>query len=363
MRVLVTGGAGFIGSALVRYLIGEERVQVLNVDKLTYASNLASLAPVANDSRYALLKADICDSTQMMAAFAGFKPDGVIHLAAETHVDRSITGSAAFIETNVTGTYTLLEAARRYFDGLSSEQRDRFRFLHVSTDEVYGSLGPSGLFSETTAYDPSSPYSASKAASDHLVLAWCRTYGLPTIISNCSNNYGPYQFPEKLIPLIILNALDGKQLPVYGNGLNVRDWLYVDDHVRSLFLILRQGRVGEKYNVGGRNEQTNIGVVERICDLMDRFNPAGASHRRLISFVTDRPGHDQRYAIDAGRLEAELGWSAKETFETGIEKTVRWYLENRQWWEAVRRGVYSGERLGLADNHQRPFAAVEQDAR
>jgi dTDP-glucose 4,6-dehydratase len=362
MRVLVTGGAGFIGSALVRYLIGEERVQVLNVDKLTYASNLASLAPVANDSRYALLKADICDSTQMMAAFAGFKPDGVIHLAAETHVDRSITGSAAFIETNVTGTYTLLEAARRYFDGLSSEQRDRFRFLHVSTDEVYGSLGPSGLFSETTAYDPSSPYSASKAASDHLVLAWCRTYGLPTIISNCSNNYGPYQFPEKLIPLIILNALDGKQLPVYGNGLNVRDWLYVDDHVRSLFLILRQGRVGEKYNVGGRNEQTNIGVVERICDLMDRFNPAGASHRRLISFVTDRPGHDQRYAIDAGRLEAELGWRAKETFETGIEKTVRWYLENRQWWEAVRRGVYSGERLGLADNHQRPFAAVEQDA-
>jgi dTDP-glucose 4,6-dehydratase len=363
MRVLVTGGAGFIGSALVRYLIGEERVQVLNVDKLTYASNLASLAPVANDSRHALLKADICDSTQMMAAFAGFKPDGVIHLAAETHVDRSITGSAAFIETNVTGTYTLLEAARRYFDGLSSEQRDRFRFLHVSTDEVYGSLGPSGLFSETTAYDPSSPYSASKAASDHLVLAWCRTYGLPTIISNCSNNYGPYQFPEKLIPLIILNALDGKQLPVYGNGLNVRDWLYVDDHVRSLFLILRQGRVGEKYNVGGRNEQTDIGLVERICDLMDRFNPAGASHRRLISFVTDRPGHDHRYAIDASRLEAELGWSAKETFETGIEKTVRWYLENRQWWEAVRRGVYSGERLGLADNHQRPFAAVEQDAR
>jgi dTDP-glucose 4,6-dehydratase len=363
MRVLVTGGAGFIGSAMVRYLIGEERVQVLNVDKLTYASNLASLAPVANDSRYALLKADICDSTQMTAAFADFKPDGVIHLAAETHVDRSITGSAAFIETNVTGTYTLLEAARRYFDGLSSEQRDRFRFLHVSTDEVYGSLGPSGLFSETTAYDPSSPYSASKAASDHLVLAWCRTYGLPTIISNCSNNYGPYQFPEKLIPLTILNALDGKQLPVYGNGLNVRDWLYVDDHVRSLFLILRHGRVGEKYNVGGRNEQTNIGVVERVCDLLDRFNPAGATHRRLISFVTDRPGHDQRYAIDAGRLEAELGWSAKETFETGIEKTVRWYLDNREWWESVRRGVYSGERLGLADKHERPFAAVEQDGR
>jgi dTDP-glucose 4,6-dehydratase len=363
MRVLVTGGAGFIGSAMVRYLIGEERVQVLNVDKLTYASNLASLAPVASHSRYALLKADICDSTQMTAAFAEFKPDGVIHLAAETHVDRSITGSAAFIETNVTGTYTMLEAARRYFDGLSGEQRKTFRFLHVSTDEVYGSLGPSGLFSETTAYDPSSPYSASKAASDHLVLAWCRTYGLPTIISNCSNNYGPYQFPEKLIPLTILNALDGKPLPVYGNGLNVRDWLYVDDHVRSLFLILRHGRVGEKYNVGGRNEQTNIGVVERVCDLMDRFNPAGASHRRLISFVTDRPGHDQRYAIDAGRLEAELGWSAKETFETGIEKTVRWYLDNREWWESVRRSVYSGERLGLADKHERPLAAVEQGAR
>jgi dTDP-glucose 4,6-dehydratase len=363
MRVLVTGGAGFIGSAMVRYLIGEERVQVLNVDKLTYASNLASLASVASHSRYALLKADICDSTQMTAAFAEFKPDGVIHLAAETHVDRSITGSAAFIETNVTGTYTMLEAARRYFDGLSGEQRKTFRFLHVSTDEVYGSLGPSGLFSETTAYDPSSPYSASKAASDHLVLAWCRTYGLPTIISNCSNNYGPYQFPEKLIPLTILNALDGKPLPVYGNGLNVRDWLYVDDHVRSLFLILRHGRVGEKYNVGGRNEQTNIGVVERVCDLMDRFNPAGASHRRLISFVTDRPGHDQRYAIDAGRLEAELGWSAKETFETGIEKTVRWYLDNREWWESVRRSVYSGERLGLADKHERPLAAVEQGAR
>jgi dTDP-glucose 4,6-dehydratase len=360
MRLLVTGGAGFIGSALVRYLVREERVEVLNIDKLTYASNLASLAAVADDSRYTLLKADICDAAKMTAAFAEFKPDGIIHLAAETHVDRSITGSAAFIQTNVVGTYTLLEAARRYFDGLSGEQRDRFRFLHVSTDEVYGSLGPSGLFTETTAYDPSSPYSASKAGSDHLVFSWCRTYGLPTIISNCSNNYGPYQFPEKLIPLIILNALEGKPLPVYGNGLNVRDWLYVDDHVRSLFLILRQGKIGEKYNVGGRNEQTNIGVVERICDLMDRFNPPGADHRRLISFVTDRPGHDQRYAIDAGRLEAELGWSAKETFETGIEKTVRWYLDNRQWWESVRRAVYAGERLGLADKRERPLAALNR---
>ena len=363
MRVLVTGGAGFIGSAMVRYLVGEERVQVLNVDKLTYASNLASLAPVANDPRYALLKVDICDSARMAAAFAEFQPDGIIHLAAETHVDRSITGSAAFIETNITGTYTLLEAARRYFERLPSERRSSFRFLHVSTDEVYGSLGPSGLFTESTAYDPSSPYSASKAASDHLVVAWCRTYGLPTIISNCSNNYGPYQFPEKLIPLMILNALEGKPLPVYGNGSNVRDWLHVDDHVRSLFLILRRGRIGEKYNVGGRNEQTNLGVVERICDLMDRHNPAGASHRRHISFVTDRPGHDQRYAIDARRLESELGWAAKETFETGIEKTVRWYLENREWWESVRLGVYSGERLGLADRRERPLATVNQDAR
>jgi dTDP-glucose 4,6-dehydratase len=363
MRVLVTGGAGFIGSALVRYLVGEEGVNVLNIDKLTYASNLASLARVANDPRYALLKADICDPAQMRAAFAGFKPDGVVHLAAETHVDRSITGSAAFVQTNVTGTHSLLEAARQYFETLSGEQRKGFRFLHVSTDEVYGSLGPSGLFSETTAYDPSSPYSASKAASDHLVLAWCRTYGLPTLISNCSNNYGPYQFPEKLIPLMILNALEGKPLPVYGNGLNIRDWLYVDDHVRALFLILRHGRVGEKYNVGGRNEQTNIGVVERICDLMDGFNPAGAGHRRLISFVTDRPGHDQRYAIDAGRLETELGWRAKENFETGIEKTVRWYLENREWWESVRLGVYSGERLGLAGKRERPLAAMDRDAR
>jgi dTDP-glucose 4,6-dehydratase len=363
MRVLVTGGAGFIGSAIVRYLVNEERVEVLNVDKLTYASNLASVAPASRDSRYALLKADICDPVRMEAAFADFQPDGVIHLAAETHVDRSITGSAAFIETNITGTYVLLEAARRYFAGLSGERREKFRFLHVSTDEVYGSLGPEGLFAENTAYDPSSPYSASKAASDHLVLAWHRTYGLPTIISNCSNNYGPYQFPEKLIPLMILNALEGKPLPVYGNGSNVRDWLYVDDHVRALFLILRRGGIGEKYNVGGRNEQTNLGVVERICDIMDRFNPAGASHRRHVSFVTDRPGHDQRYAIDASRVERELGWSAKETFDTGIEKTVRWYLDNKDWWEAVRLGVYAGERLGLAGKRERPSGAVKQDAR
>ena len=361
MRVLVTGGAGFIGSAMVRHLVGDEGVQVLNVDKLTYASNLASLAPVEENSRYALLKADICDSARMSAAFADFRPDGVIHLAAETHVDRSITGSAAFIESNITGTYILLEAARRYFEGLTGDQRGKFRFLHVSTDEVYGSLGANGLFTETTAYDPSSPYSASKAAADHLVLAWHRTYGLPITISNCSNNYGPYQFPEKLIPLMILNALEGKPLPIYGNGSNVRDWLYVEDHVRALFLILCRGRIGAKYNVGGRNEQTNLSVVERICDIMDRLNPAGASHRRLVSFVTDRPGHDQRYAIDASRLQAELGWSAKETFDTGIEKTVRWYLDNRKWWEALRRGVYAGERLGLAGKRERPLAAVNRD--
>jgi dTDP-glucose 4,6-dehydratase len=363
MRVLVTGGAGFIGSAVVRYLVGEKRVHVLNVDKLTYASNLASVAAVSGDSRYALLKADICDPVRMAAAFADFQPDGVIHLAAETHVDRSITGSAAFIETNITGTYVLLESARRYFEGLSDQRRSAFRFIHVSTDEVYGSLGPEGLFTENTAYDPSSPYSASKAASDHLVLAWHRTYGLPTIISNCSNNYGPYQFPEKLIPLVILNALDGKPLPVYGNGSNIRDWLYVDDHARALFLILRRGLVGEKYNVGGRNERPNLGVVERICEIMDRLNPAGVSHHRYISFVTDRPGHDQRYAIDADRLETELGWSAQETFDTGIEKTVRWYLDNREWWEAARRGVYAGERLGLVSDRERPLAATGEDAK
>jgi len=347
MRILVTGGAGFIGSAVVRYLVADEQVDVLNVDSLTYAANLASLAEVSQNARYQLLRADICDAPAMASAFANFQPDGVIHLAAETHVDRSITGSASFVQTNITGTYTLLEAARQYVDGLGADRRKAFRFLHVSTDEVYGSLGADGLFREDTAYDPSSPYSASKAASDHLVLAWHRTYGLPTLISNCSNNYGPYQFPEKLIPLMILNALDGKPLPVYGRGTNIRDWLYVDDHVRALFAILRRGRVGQTYNVGGRNEQTNLSVVERICDIMDRLSPRGAPHRKLISFVTDRPGHDLRYAIDATRLETELGWRANETFDTGIEKTVQWYLDNRNWWHPLRRGVYAGERLGL----------------
>jgi dTDP-glucose 4,6-dehydratase len=348
MRILVTGGAGFIGSALVRHLVGEG-ADILNVDKLTYASNLASLASVEGSPRYRLLRADICDAEAMLAAFAGFAPEAVVHLAAETHVDRSITGSAAFIQTNVVGTHVLLEAARDYRDAMPSSRRDAFRFLHVSTDEVYGSLGADGLFTERTPYDPSSPYSASKAASDHLALSWHRTYGLPVLISNCSNNYGPYQFPEKLIPLVILNALEGKPLPVYGTGSNVRDWLYVEDHARALSLILRNGAVGRTYNVGGRNERSNIAVVERICAIMDGLRPLRAPHRQLIRFVEDRPGHDHRYAIDATRLETELGWRAQEDFESGIDKTVRWYLDNAAWWRGLRQRVYGGERLGLVD--------------
>jgi dTDP-glucose 4,6-dehydratase len=313
MRIIVTGGAGFIGSAVVRHLVGNEGCEVLNVDKLTYAANLASLDPIARNPRYHFLKADICDRAAMAQAFAQFAPDAVMHLAAESHVDRSITGAAAFIETNIVGTYSLLEAARTYWAALPHERKTAFRFLHVSTDEVYGSLGDSGLFREDTPYDPSSPYSASKAASDHLATAWHRTYGLPVVISNCSNNYGPYHFPEKLIPLVILNALEGKPLPVYGTGSNVRDWLYVEDHARALLTILQRGRVGETYNVGGRNERRNLDVVHAICDCLDGFVPSGASRRTLITFVADRPGHDQRYAIDATKLETELGWHAAET--------------------------------------------------
>ncbi|MEL7303599.1 MAG: dTDP-glucose 4,6-dehydratase [Pseudomonadota bacterium] len=347
MRILVTGGAGFIGSALCRQLVADDGISVLNIDKLTYAANLQSLASIAGLPNYRFAQADICDGAAMAHLISDFAPDGIVHLAAESHVDRSIDGSAAFIETNIVGTYRLLEAARTYWDGLDSARRDAFRFLHVSTDEVYGSLGESGLFEETTAYDPSSPYSASKAASDHLALAWHRTYGFPALISNCSNNYGPFQFPEKLIPLMILNAMDRAPLPVYGDGLNTRDWLYVDDHARALALILRKGKLGEKYNVGGRNEQTNLAVVEQICDHLDQRLSGTDDRRSLISFVTDRPGHDRRYAIDATKLETELGWRASETFSTGLAKTIDWYLDNRDWWQPLRDGVYDGGRLGL----------------
>lgn len=347
MKVLVTGGAGFIGSALCRYLIADERVSVLNIDKLTYAANLNSLNSIASNPKYSFRQVDICDRPAIDKALADFRPDAIVHLAAESHVDRSITGSADFIQTNIIGTYQLLEAARAYWSALEAAHKDAFRFLHVSTDEVYGSLGEEGLFQENTPYDPSSPYSSSKAASDHLVLAWHRTYGLPALISNCSNNYGPFQFPEKLIPLMILNAREGKDLPVYGNGQNVRDWLYVDDHARALFTILRNGRLGEKYNVGGRNERTNLSVVETICDILDRLEPVTYARRELVTYVTDRPGHDARYAIDATKLENELGWRARENFDTGIEKTVRWYLKNEGWWAPMRKDVYAGERLGL----------------
>ncbi|MCL6697315.1 dTDP-glucose 4,6-dehydratase [Sphingomonas sp. NSE70-1] len=346
MRIIVTGGAGFIGSALVRHLVLEKGYDVLNIDALTYAGNLASLRQVEGRENYSFLHANICDREAIESAVSGFRPDRIMHLAAESHVDRSITGAADFIQTNVVGTFTLLEAARRYWGALEPSGRDAFRFLHVSTDEVYGSLGDEGLFHEDTPYDPSSPYSASKASSDHLAKAWHRTYGLPIVVSNCSNNYGPYHFPEKLIPLTILNALEGKQLPVYGKGENVRDWLYVEDHARALDLIIERGRPGETYNVGGRNERRNIDVVRSICAVLDRAVPVELPRESLIEFVTDRPGHDARYAIDATKLEDELGWRAKEDFDSGIEKTVQWYLDNEWWWQPLRSG-YGGERLGL----------------
>ncbi len=347
MRIIVTGGAGFIGSALVRHLVLEVGAEVLTLDRLTYAGNLANLAPVEDHANHRFVRADICDRTAVDAAVESFRPDRIYHLAAESHVDRSITGAADFITTNVIGTFTLLESARHYWNGLDDAARAGFRFLHVSTDEVYGSLGAEGLFTETTPYDPSSPYSASKAASDHLAVAWGRTYGLPIVVSNCSNNYGPHHFPEKLIPLVVLNALHGKPLPVYGDGLNVRDWLYVEDHARALHLIASKGRLGETYNVGGRNERTNIDVVRTICSILDRLAPKTYAHADLITFVTDRPGHDARYAIDATKLETELGWRAQENFETGIEKTVAWYLANEAWWRPLRDRVYAGERLGV----------------
>ena len=347
MRILVTGGAGFIGSAVCRYLVKRTDVEVINIDKLTYAGNLSSLKVVESNPRYRFVHADICDTQLVENLFSETKPDAVLHLAAESHVDRSIVGSRAFIETNVIGTYTLLEAARRHWSGLSDQAKANFRFLHVSTDEVYGSLGAEGCFTESTPYDPSSPYSASKAASDHLAIAWYRTYGLPVLVSNCSNNYGPYHFPEKLIPLMILNALEGVPLPIYGKGANVRDWLYVEDHARALCLILAKGRPGETYNVGGRNEHTNLEVVQIICRILDEIRPEGESHERLVTFVPDRPGHDLRYAIDATKLENELGWRADESFASGIRKTVSWYIENEWWWGPLRKKVYGGERIGL----------------
>jgi len=346
MRVIVTGGAGFIGSAVVRHLILDKGHEVLNIDALTYAGNLASLHQVDGKPNYRFLKADICDRRQVDQAFREFRPNRIMHLAAESHVDRSITGAADFIRTNVIGTFTLLEATREYWSGLKRSEKDDFRFLHVSTDEVYGSLGRDGAFTEESPYDPSSPYSASKASSDHLAKAWERTYGVPVVVSNCSNNYGPYHFPEKLIPLTILNAMAGERLPVYGKGENVRDWLYVEDHARALDLIIDRGRIGETYNVGGRNERQNIEVVRRICDVLDELSPSDRPRHELIEFVADRPGHDARYAIDASKLEKELGWRAQENFDRGIEKTVRWYRDNEWWWQPLRESQ-TGQRLGL----------------
>ncbi len=349
--LLITGGAGFIGSAVIRHLIAHTGHRVINVDCLTYAGNLDSVASVAGDPRYTFEKVDIRDATGVGRLFVQHRPDAIMHLAAESHVDRSIDGPAAFIQTNIVGTYTLLEAARHYWNRLSGAKKAGFRFHHISTDEVYGSLGATGLFTETTCYQPNSPYSASKAASDHLVRAWHHTYGLPTVTTNCSNNYGPYHFPEKLIPLTILNALEGRPLPVYGRGDQIRDWLYVEDHARALVKVLLEGRPGETYNIGGHNERKNIEVVHILCDLLEEMHPDkpdGVAHYRdLIAFVADRPGHDRRYAIDAGKIERELGWAPFETFETGMRKTVRWYLDNAAWWRRVRDGSYRGERLGL----------------
>ncbi|MDD4864946.1 MAG: dTDP-glucose 4,6-dehydratase [Alishewanella agri] len=352
--ILVTGGAGFIGSAVVRHICNNTTDKVVNLDKLTYAGNLNSVAAVANSNRYTFIQADICDAAVMAALFEKYQPDAVMHLAAESHVDRSIDGPAAFIETNIVGTYTLLEAARNYWKVLPEARKQAFRFHHISTDEVYGDLhGTDDLFTETTPYSPSSPYSASKASSDHLVRAWHRTYGLPVIVTNCSNNYGPYHFPEKLIPLMILNALAGKPLPVYGKGNQIRDWLYVEDHARALYKVVTEGKVGETYNIGGHNEKQNIEVVHAICDLMDelapmheRGYPLNTKHASLITHVTDRPGHDLRYAIDANKIERELGWRPEETFETGLRKTVQWYLNNKDWWQVVLDGSYKLERLG-----------------
>ncbi len=350
MRILVTGGAGFIGSAVIRHIIENTHHHVLNVDKLTYAGNLESLRSIEKSERYKFSQTDICDQVVLERIFHEFQPDSVMHLAAESHVDRSIDGPAAFIQTNIVGTYSLLEAARKYWLSLTAEVKESFRFHHISTDEVYGDLeGTTDLFKETTPYAPSSPYSASKASSDHLVRAWHRTYGLPTIVTNCSNNYGPYHFPEKLIPLVILNALDMKPLPIYGKGDQIRDWLFVEDHARALYQVVTTGAVGQTYNIGGHNEKQNIEVVKTICNILDELKPQanGQKYESLIKFVEDRPGHDLRYAIDAGKIEKELGWTPQETFETGIRKTVAWYLNNLDWCHRVQDGSYQRERLGV----------------
>ncbi|EJV9312402.1 dTDP-glucose 4,6-dehydratase [Vibrio vulnificus] len=354
MKILVTGGAGFIGSAVIRHIINHTQDSVVNLDKLTYAGNLESLSDVAESSRYVFEQVDICDRAELDRVFAQHKPDAVMHLAAESHVDRSIDGPAAFIETNIIGTYNLLEAARAYWLTLEESVKAHFRFHHISTDEVYGDLeGTDDLFTETTSYAPSSPYSASKASSDHLVRAWQRTYGFPTLVTNCSNNYGPYHFPEKLIPLMILNALDGKPLPVYGDGMQIRDWLFVEDHARALYKVVTEGEIGETYNIGGHNEKANIEVVKTICDLLEELRPnkpAGVeSYESLITYVKDRPGHDVRYAIDATKIAQELNWTPEETFDSGIRKTVEWYLNNLQWWQRVLDGSYSLERLGAGE--------------
>jgi dTDP-glucose 4,6-dehydratase len=349
-RIFVTGGAGFIGSALIRYLINDTDSIVMNFDKLTYAGNLESLKSIENNERYHFMQGDICDQVFVTDTLKEFKPDYIMHLAAESHVDRSIDGPGEFIQTNIVGTYSLLEAARSYFVSLSDEIKQGFRFHHISTDEVYGDLGETGLFTEETSYDPSSPYSASKAASDHLVRAWCRTFNLPVVVTNCSNNYGPYHFPEKLIPLIILNALDGKKLPIYGNGKQVRDWLYVEDHAKALFRVVETGEVGETYNIGGFNEKQNIEVVNTLCNHLNELvqdKPNGITDfNQLITYVADRPGHDVRYAIDANKISTELGWNPEETFSSGMRKTVEWYLENLEWCKHVQDASYQRERLG-----------------
>lgn len=351
MKILVTGGAGFIGSAVIRHIINHTEDSLVNVDKLTYAGNLESLTSVANSDRYAFERVDICNLDALTQVFKEHQPDSVMHLAAESHVDRSIDGPGEFIQTNVVGTYNLLEVSRSYYAELSETGRNIFRFHHISTDEVYGDLGPEGLFTETTCYEPSSPYSASKAASDHLVRAWLRTYKLPTLVTNCSNNYGPYHFPEKLIPLTILNALAGKPLPVYGNGSQIRDWLYVEDHARALHEVITKGKIGETYNIGGHNERRNIDVVKTICGILEKLTPEKPegveTYEQLITYVDDRPGHDLRYAINASKIQRELGWAPEETFESGIRKTVEWYLNNEKWWRRVQDGSYQGERLGI----------------